>query len=56
MPTKSSSCPHCGLVLLIKPDKTKTRLAFDVEDNARAFLMSRSVPLSAAVLSATVVG
>ena len=32
MPTKSSSCPHCGLVLLIKPDKTETRLRFDVAE------------------------
>jgi hypothetical protein len=32
MPTKSSSCPHCGLALTIKPDKTETRLSFEVEE------------------------
>ena len=32
MPAKSSSCPHCGLALLIKPDKTETRLSFDFEE------------------------
>jgi len=32
MPTKSSPCPHCGLVLIIKPDKTETRLRFAVKE------------------------
>jgi hypothetical protein len=32
MAPKSSSCPHCGLALLIKPDKTETRFSFDFEE------------------------
>ena len=32
MPTKSSSCRHCGLVLRIQPDKSETRLSFDGEE------------------------
>ena len=32
MPTKSSSCPHCNLALMIKPGKTETRLSFAFEE------------------------
>ena len=32
MPPKSSSCPHCGLALMIKPGKSETRLRFDAEE------------------------
>ena len=32
MPTQSSSCPHCGLALMIKPGKTETRLSFAFEE------------------------
>jgi hypothetical protein len=32
MPTKSSSCCHCGLGLRIQPHKSETHLSFDGEE------------------------
>jgi hypothetical protein len=32
VPAKTVSCPHCGLLLALKADKSGTRLTYDIAD------------------------
>jgi hypothetical protein len=32
MPAKTFACPHCGLLLALKPSKDGTRIAYDIQE------------------------